>query len=197
LATIEWVATLSVLVLHCAVRVLPEPASAIALQPESEIPPSVKLTLPVGLKPVTEAVKVTLAPALDGFAELDNAVLLVALFTVWVSVLLVEVLLLVSPPYTALMPWLPAARLAVAQLAVRMLPEPASVTAAQPLIEFAPSLKFTLPVGALPLTVAVKVTLAPAVEGVKEVAMPVVLVSLLTVWESAALLEPAFAASPL
>ena len=30
-----------------------------------------------------------------------------------------------------------------------MLPEPASPTAVQPLIELAPSLKFTLPVGAL------------------------------------------------
>ena len=77
------------------------------------------------------------------------------------------------------------------------MPEPASPTAVQPLIELAPSLKFTLPVGALPLTVAVKVTLLPAVEGVSEVARPVVLATLFTVWESAALLEPAFAASPL
>src|SRR5712691_7295468 len=171
----ECVAAASTLVLHCAVRVLPEPASAIALQPEIETPPSVKLMLPVGLKPVTEAVKVTLAPALDGLAELDTVVVLATLFTVCVSVLLVEALLLASPLYTPLVLWLPAARLAVAQLAVRMLPEPASATAAQPLIELTPSLKFTLPVGTLPLTVAVKVTLLPAVEGVSEVAMPVVL----------------------
>jgi hypothetical protein len=86
------------LVLHCAVRVLPEPASATALQPEIETPPSVKFTLPVGLKPVTEAVNVTLTPALDGLAELETAVVLLALFTVWVSVLLVEPLLALSPP---------------------------------------------------------------------------------------------------
>src|SRR6266702_2875020 len=172
----ECVVVLSALVLHCALRVLPDPVSATALQPDIDTPPSVKLMVPVGLKPVTEAVKVTLAPALDGLAELDTVVVLAALFTVCVSVLLVEVLLLASPAYTALMLWVPAA----------------STAALQPLIGLAPSLKLTLPVGALPLTVAVKVTLLPAVEGVSEVAMPVVLATLLTVWESAALLEPAF-----
>jgi hypothetical protein len=77
--------------------------SATTLQPDIDTPPSVKLTLPVGLKPVTETVKVTLAPELDGLAELDAVVVLAALFTVCVSVLLVEPLLLASPPYTALM----------------------------------------------------------------------------------------------
>src|SRR5438046_5825896 len=77
------------------------------------------------------------------------------------------------------MPCVPAARLLVLQVAVRILPEPASATALQPLIELAPSLKFTLPVGALPLTVAVKVTLLPTVDGVREVAIPVVVVALL------------------
>jgi hypothetical protein len=78
-----------------------------------------------------------------------------------------------------------------------MLPDPASAAAAQPLIDVAPSLKLTVPVGLVPLTVAMKLTLLPAVEGLSEVAMPVVLATLLTVWESAALLEPAFVASPL
>src|SRR6266567_3869947 len=71
--------------------------------------------------------------------------------------------------------WLPAARLAVAQVAVRMLPEPPIATALQPEIETPPSVKFTLPVGALPLTVAVKVTLPPAVDGLEELASVVVL----------------------
>ena len=88
-------------------------------------------------------------------------------------------------------------RLLVAQAAVRMLPEPVSATAEHEAIEVAPSLKFTVPVGALPLTVAVKVTLVPKVDGVNELPIPVVLVTLLTVWESAALLDVAFAASPL
>ena len=37
-------------------------------------------------------------------------------------------------------------------------------------IDVPPSLKFTLPVGALPVTVAVNVTLAPAVDGLSELA---------------------------
>ena len=42
--------------------------------------------------------KVTFAPTSDGFAELATAAVLVALFTVCVSVLLVEPLLPLSPP---------------------------------------------------------------------------------------------------
>ncbi len=68
------VATVSVLVVHAAVRLLPLPASAIALQPAIEAPPSLKLTLPVGLLPTTVAVKVTLVPAVDGFFELPSVV---------------------------------------------------------------------------------------------------------------------------
>ena len=93
----ECVVAVRVLVLHWALRVLPEPASATAPQPEIETPPSVKLTLPVGLKPVTEAVKVTLAPAPAGLAELANAVLLVAALTTCDNALLVEVLFVASP----------------------------------------------------------------------------------------------------
>ena len=93
----ECVAALSVLLLHCAVRVFPEPVTATALQPESETPPSVKLTLPVGLKPVTAAVKVTLVPTTDGLAELDNTVLLVAVLTTCDNALLVDVLFVASP----------------------------------------------------------------------------------------------------
>ena len=89
--------------LHCAVRVLPEPARATALQPEIELPPSVKLTLPVGLKPVTAAVKVTLAPATDGLADVDSAAVLVALLTTCEKFVLVEPLFVASPLYTALM----------------------------------------------------------------------------------------------
>ena len=52
---------------HAAVRVLPLPASATAEQPAIDTPPLVKLTLPVGATPVTDAVNVTLAPTADGF----------------------------------------------------------------------------------------------------------------------------------
>ena len=46
--------------------------------------------------------------------------------------------------------------------AVGLLPPPPSACVAQPAIELAPSLKLTVPVGAIPVTVAVKVTGVPA-----------------------------------
>ena len=95
-----------------------------------------------------------------------------------------------------MMQCVPTARAVVAHCAVRMLPEPDSATARHPPIDAAPSWKFTVPVGAVPLTVAVNVTLAPTVEGVKEVARLVLLVALLTVCDSVALVEPALVASP-
>jgi hypothetical protein len=64
------VPTARLLVLHCAVRVLPLPASATAARPLIVLPPSVKLTVPVGVLPMTVAVKVTLAFAADGLSEL-------------------------------------------------------------------------------------------------------------------------------
>ena len=89
--------------------------------------------------------------------------------------------------------WLPAARLAVLQvrLAAPAAGRQSDRTAAgkRPAVAVKP----TLPVGALPVTVAVNVTLAPTVEGVREVARPVLLVALLTVCDSVALVEPALA----
>ena len=93
--------------------------------------------------------------------------------------------------------WLPAMRLAVLQVAVLLLALPAgSATAAQPLSVAPSAVKPTLPVGALPVTVAVKVTLAPSTEGLAELASPVVVVAVLTTWARAVLVEPALAASP-
>ncbi len=82
------------------------------------------------------------------------------------------------------------------QVAVRMFPEPPTLEAEQPLIDVEPSLKLTVPVGELPLTVAVNVMLVPTVAGVSDVATPVVLVAPFTVCDSVALVEPEFAASP-
>ena len=59
-----------VVVVQVAVRVLPEPESVLAEQPEIDDPPRVKLTVPVGADPVTFAVKVMLAPAEAGLSEL-------------------------------------------------------------------------------------------------------------------------------
>jgi hypothetical protein len=84
-------------------------------------------------------------------------------------------------------------------LAVPLLPEPESATAEQPLIETPPSLKFTVPVGLLPLTVPVNVTLVPTVEGVSDVAtlvLVLVLPLLLTDCDSVALFEALLLPSP-
>lgn len=82
---------------HAAVRVLPLPVNATAEQPVIEMPPSLKLTLPVGARPVTEAVNVTLAPATEGFAELASVVV-VADLTTCDKTLLLDARLLALPP---------------------------------------------------------------------------------------------------
>src|SRR5438034_1095624 len=74
---VPWV---RLLVLHVAILELAEPASsAIALQPETAVPPSVKATVPVGAAPATVAVNVTLAPTFDGLPELASVVLVLVL----------------------------------------------------------------------------------------------------------------------
>ena len=87
----------SALVAHCAIRELPVPLSATAEQPLIDAPPSLKLTVPVGAVPVTVAVKVTIAPNVEGFSELVRAVLDVEAFTTWANVELVDALLFASP----------------------------------------------------------------------------------------------------
>ena len=82
---------------HAAVRELPVPASATALQPEIEVPPSVKFIVPVGLVPATVALKVTLAPTVDGLTELASVVVVWLILTTCDSAALVEPELLASP----------------------------------------------------------------------------------------------------
>ena len=85
-------------VLHAAVLLLALPAgSTTALQPLSVVPSALNTTVPVGAVPVTVAVKVTLAPATDGLAELATAVPLPAALTTCANAGLVEPLLLLSP----------------------------------------------------------------------------------------------------
>ena len=94
--------------------------------------------------------------------------------------------------------WLPTARLLVVQAAVGVLPEPLNATAAHPVIDVPPSRKLTLPVGELPVTVAVIVTLAPKTDGLTELDSAVVVpIKPLTTCDNAVMLEPAFVASPL
>src|SRR2546429_170720 len=73
--------------------------------------------------------------------------------------------------------WVPAVGPLVEQKAVRMLPLPVTMTLAQPAIEVPASLKLTLPVGALPVIVAVNVTVVPYVDGFNELATVVVVVA--------------------
>ena len=69
----------------------------------------------------------------------------------------------------------PAARLAVLQLAVFELALPVgSATVPQPVIGVPSAIKAMLPAGAPPVTVAVNVTLVPAVDGLAELASVVV-----------------------
>jgi hypothetical protein len=193
---IPCVPTASALVAHCAVRLLPDPVSVIAEQLLIEFTPSLKFTVPVGDTPLTVALKVTVVPAVEGVSEVTTLVALAALLTVCDSVALLETAFVASPLYLATMLRTPAARALVVHVAVRVLPVPVNPTAEQPLIELLPSLKLTVPVGDAPLTVAVKVTLAPTVDGVSEVTMLVVLIALLIVCESDELVEAVFEASP-
>jgi hypothetical protein len=78
--------------------------------------------------------------------------------------------------------------------AVRLLPLPLTLTAAQIVAAFA--VNATVPVGAVPVTVAVKLTLAPTVDGLSELATLVV-DGVFTVCERGELLEVALPASPL
>src|SRR2546427_428246 len=72
------------------------------------------------------------------------------------------------------MEWLPSAKLEVMQAAVRILPLPLSAALAHPAIVVPESAKLTVPVGAVPLTVAVNVMLAPTAEGLGVLASAVV-----------------------
>src|SRR4051812_24078146 len=69
----------------------------------------------------------------------------------------------------------PTASVLTVQVAVLLSPAPVSATAVQAAIALAPSLKLTVPLGVLPSTVAVKVTLLPTVAGLAELANVVVL----------------------
>ncbi len=92
-----WVATAKLEVLKVAVVV---PALLTKVPGAMLVPPSEKITRPVEvprLLLVTVAVKVTLWPHTDGLVADTSAVVVLALFTVWVNVPLL-VVKFVSPP---------------------------------------------------------------------------------------------------
>ena len=135
--------------------------------------PSLNVTVPVA-PAVTVAVKVTEFPKVEGSSELVRLVALAARFTVCVSAADVLLLKFESPPYTAVMLWLPPVRAAVENVAV--VPE---IVLNASVVE--PSLKVTEPV-APGVTAAVKETILPYIEGFTELVRLVELAAVLIVW---------------
>src|SRR5207249_10022063 len=141
------------------------------LQLVMAVPPSLKVTFPVGvpepgLLAVTVAGKVTDCPNTDGLAQ-ELADVVVPYFTVCVSLEEVLPLKLASPPYDALIEWEPTASVLVTNVAW---PEPFRVPVPRVL---EPSMKVTVPVGVpaagpFAVIVAAKVTGCPVIGGVTE-----------------------------
>ena len=150
------------------------------------VAPSLNVTVPVGVPTpvavvVTVAVKVTAFPTVEGFKEDVTAVVVVFLFTTWLTAAEVLVRKVASPPYTAVMEWVPAVSAEVEKVATPAVSVPVPSTAA-------PSLKVTVPLGvpvAVLLTVAVKVTDCPTLEGLGDEVNAVVVVFRFTTWLTA------------
>jgi hypothetical protein len=172
------------------VHVATPPLSGWAVHEPIGSTPSLNVTRPVGLAPVTVAVNVTDCPATDEFCEELTAV---DVFTWTVCVIAGEVLptLYVLPPYTAVMPSAPAGRLEVVHVAT----PPLSGWAVHVPIAFPPSSNATVPDGLAPVTVAVNVTDCPATDGFCE-ELTAVDVFTWTVCVKAAEVPPALFVSP-
>jgi hypothetical protein len=101
----------------------------------------------------------------------------VVLLITWLTGEEVPLLLLLSPPYAAVILWLPRAKVEVEKVAC---PEPLSVPVP---IVVAPSLKVTVPVAVPlePVTVAVKVTDWPVRAGFADEPSATIVLALLTV----------------
>lgn len=151
-------------VVHVAV-----PPEIVALvQPEIEVPPSWKVTMPVGEapEPLTVAVIVTVVPTMVGdVGDAESAIEAsdFGAFTVCVTTADVFDAYVVSPEYAAVSEWLPVESEVVEHDAV---PD-ARVSAEHPAIVVPPSLTLTVPVGVPdpPLTVTESVTAWPATDG--------------------------------
>jgi hypothetical protein len=160
------------------------------------VAPSLKVTVPVGVPvPVTVAVNVTDWPKTDGFTLETSTVVDAVEFTTCVRMLEVLPLSFASPPYTAVMGCEPADNVVVEKVAVAVLPEPLSVPVP---MDTPLSSKVTDPPGVIEpvvVTVAVNVTDAPDVEGLRLDTTPVV-VACSTCCVSAAEALPSLFASP-
>ena len=89
---------------------------------------------------------------MDGLGVAVKAVVVLRVFTVSLTAVEVLVLLLVSPPYTAVILCAPV----VAKLVLKVATP--AVTVPVPMV-VVPSLNVTVPVGVVPVTVALRVTL--------------------------------------
>src|SRR5439155_1511772 len=162
------------------------------LQLVMAVPPSLKVTCPVGvpepgLLAVTVAVKATDCPNTDGLAE-ELADVVVPYFFICVSLEEVLPLKFASPPYDALIEWEPTASVLVTNVAW-----PEEFRVPVPRVR-GPSLNVTVPVGVpVPLvfavTVAVKVTRCPDTDGLIEETTPVVVPGSVVVVVGAAVVD--------
>src|SRR5436189_134779 len=115
-----WVATPRLAVVKVAWPLLSVPVPKV-------VAPSLKVTVPEGVPApgalaVTVAVNVTDWPDTAGFVADDSAVVVAttvggAAFTVWLSAAEVLPVKLASPPYTAVIEWLPTVKLEVVKVA--------------------------------------------------------------------------------
>jgi hypothetical protein len=148
-----------------------------------------------GAVALTVAVNVTDWPTTDGLADELTLVLVSALSTACVIAPDVLVLKLPSPPYTAVIEWLPTASEEIFNVATPPLNVPVPIVVT-------PSLNVTVPLGvpdpgALALTVAVKVTFCPNTEGVSDVPTLVLVSVLFTTCVKSADVLPLKLPSPL
>ena len=187
-AVMEWVPAVRVAVVKVA-------TPAVSVPVPSAVTPSLNVTVPLGVPVavlVTVAVNITDCPTLEGLSDEVKAVDDAFLFTTWLTAVEVLVRKVASPPYTAVMEWVPAVSAEVEKVATPAVSVPVPSTAA-------PSLKVTVPLGvpvAVLLTVAVKVTDCPTLEGLSEEVNAVVDAFLFITWLTAVEVLVLNAASP-
>jgi hypothetical protein len=151
------------------------------------VAPSLNVTLPAGVPApgeaaLTVAVNVTDWPRTVGLVEESTAVVVLSLLTVWLALGEVLVAKVLSPPYTAVIEWVPT-------LSELMLNVPCPELRPTLPSVVAPSLNVTVPVGvpvpgADAVTVAVKLTVWPNTEGSGDQLTDVLVLSWFTVWVS-------------
>src|SRR5207247_3581011 len=169
------------------------------LQLVMAVPPSLKVTFPVGvpepgLFAVTVAVNFTDCPNTDGFNE-ELTDVVEQYFTGCVSLGDVLPVKFAAPPYDAVIEWEPTASVLVTNVPW---PEPSRVPVPR-MVE--PSLKVTVPVGVpapglFAVTVAVNVTACPDSDGLAEELTTVAVLAFFTVSVSVLEVLPLKVASP-